>query len=109
MILYENPYIGDTLQKNKDKVIRKMKKGKVILRLFCVTLPLGSHGLLEIYPYYELQQKWFQEQNPIVIGIARNREEAFLLVQKIVGEVYQNTGGFDVASYFDIKWEKGAL
>ena len=43
MILYKNLYVGNCLQKNKDRVIRKMKKGKVVLRLFCVTLPLGSH------------------------------------------------------------------
>ena len=103
MILYENPYIGDCLQKNKDKVIRKMKKGKVILRLFCVTLPLGSHGLLEIYPYYELQQTWMKSQNPIVIGIAKDRQEAFLLVQGIIGEVYQKTGGFQIAEYLGLQ------
>ena len=107
MVLYENPYIGESLQHNKDKIIRRMKKGKVVLRLFCVTLPLGSHGILEIYPYYELQQKWFKEQNPMVIGLARRREEAFLLIQDIIGEVYANTGGFDVANY--LKIEQGGL
>lgn len=102
MILYKNLYVGNCLQKNKDRVIRKMKKGKVVLRLFCVTLPLGSHGLLEIYPYYELQQNWLKEQNPTIVGIAKSREEAFLLVQEIVGEVYQKTGGFDVDGYLKL-------
>ena len=102
MILYDNLYIGNCLQHNRDKIIRRIKKGKVVLRLFCVTLPLGSYGILEIYPYYELQQRWFQEQNPIVIGVAKTREEAFLLVQDIVGEVYKKTGGFDVKEYLGI-------
>ena len=103
MILYKNLYVGNCLQKNKDRVIRKMKKGKVVLRLFCVTLPLGSDGRLEIYPYYELQQTWMKSQNPIVIGIAKDRQDAFLLVQGIIGEVYQKTGGFDVDGYLKLE------
>ena len=103
MILYKNLYVGNCLQKNKDRVIRKMKKGKVVLRLFCVTLPLGSHGLLEIYPYYELQQNWLKEQNPTIVGIAKSREEAFLLVQEIVGKKKKKTGGFDVDGYLKLE------
>lgn len=103
MILYENLYIGECLQHNKDKIIRRMKKGKVVVRLFCVTLPLGSHGILEIYPYYELHQRWLKEQNVIVIGLARTREEAFLLVQEIIGEVYEKTREFDIAKYLGIE------
>lgn len=102
MVLYENLYIGDCLQQNKDKIIRKMKKGKVVLRLFCVTLPLGSHGLLDIYPYYELQQSWFEQQSVVVIGIAKSREEAFLLVRDIIEEVYQKTGEFQIKQYLGI-------
>lgn len=103
MILYENLYIGESLQHNKDRIIRRMKKGKVVLRLFCVTLPLGSHGLIEIYPYYELQQPWLKAQHVVVIGLAKTREEAFLLVQEIVEEVYEKTRGFEIAHYLERK------
>lgn len=110
MILYRDLYIGDSLQSNKDKVIRKMKKGKVMVHLFCVTLPLGSHRILEIHPYFELLQPWYQKQNLRVIGIASSKEEAIILVEGIIGEIYQKTGNFDVAEYLkkklDIKSER---
>lgn len=99
MILYKDLYIGESLQSNKDKVIQRMKKGKVLVRLFCVTLPLGSHRLLEIHPYFELMQPWYREQNLKVIGIASSRGEAFQLVESIIGEVYQKTGQFDIVEY----------
>ncbi len=41
-----------------------------------------------------------QEQNLYVLGLAGNRREAFFLVQEMVMEVYEKTGGFDVRGYF---------
>lgn len=103
MILYDKIYIGKSLQFKKDKIIRKMKKGKVVLRLFCVTLPLGSNGILEIYSYTELLQPWITNQNPVIIGIAGSRIEAFALVKSIIDQMYQETGGFSIPDYLGLK------
>lgn len=103
MILYDKLYIGESLQFKKDKIIRKMKKGKVVLRLFCVTLPLGSNGILEIYPYTELLQPWLKDESPIVIGIAGSRIEAFTLIEKLVHCMYQQTGEFSISNYLGLE------
>ncbi len=103
MILYDQLYVGKSLQLKKDKIIRKMKKGKVVLRLFCVTLPLGSNGILELYSYTELLQPWLKDRNPIVVGIAGSRIEAFSLIEHLVHCMYQQTGEFSVSKYLGIE------
>lgn len=81
--------------------MRKMKKGKSIASLYCITLPLFSDGILELYAYEELCKPEYDklEYPAIVIGITKSREDALELIRLIIDEVYQNTGGFDVASY----------
>lgn len=99
MVLYENLYVADSLQKNKDKIIEMIKKGKPKLRLYVVALAFNPVNLLEIIYYNELLQPYYKEQEIHIIGIASSKEEAMDMVKTIIASVYHNTQTFDVRKY----------
>jgi hypothetical protein len=63
----------------KDKVFRKkmdiVAKGGKSMPFYLVTLPLFSHGILEIYEYNELKQPYYKtrENDIVVLGISMSR------------------------------------
>ena len=79
-----------------------MKKGKIKLGFFLITLPLTDEGLLEIYWYPELLQPAYRKikQEVVVVGIAKNREDAYSLVERIVKDVGLSGGNIPVADFF---------
>ena len=89
---------GKKLTSIKKKVRRKSTK----LNLFLITLPLGNQGILEIYWYPELLQKFYQKMNVevIVVGLANSREQAFKTIEKIVTEIGLQDGNIPVKEFF---------
>ena len=85
--------------------MRKMKRGKSLSGLYCITLPAFRDGVLEIYTYEELlQPQYARLEHPIiVIGLTDTMQNAEELVRMIVDEVYQNTGTFDVERYLGLE------
>lgn len=81
---------------------RKIKKGSLRLNLFLVTLPVGTQGILEVYWYPELLQTFYRqiEEELIVVGIARNREDAFELVKQIIADAGFQEGNIQIDAFF---------
>lgn len=82
---------------------RKIKKGSLRLNLFLVTLPVGTQGILEVYWYPELLQTFYRqiEEELIVVGIARNREDAFELVKQIIADAGFQEGNIQIDAFFE--------
>ena len=70
MLFHDRLYVADNLLKNKSKVLKNLKQGKLQLGVFVITLPLGDEDMLEIYPSYILLQKMYRELDMTVVGIA---------------------------------------
>jgi hypothetical protein len=87
---------------NKIRLIRRIKRYGKCPGINVITLPLFDDGILEIYNFDELKQKYYRDRsNDIhIVGIAVSRAQAVRMVRDIVDEVYNNTGGFDCISYF---------
>ena len=87
--IHEQLYSEDISDRKLAVLKKKLIKKSVKLDLFLVTLPLGKEGILEIYWYPELLQKAYQDLKCElrVIGVAKNRDEAFELIRTIVEDV----------------------
>lgn len=85
----EKLYNENMSKRKLASVRKKIRKKSPKLNLFLVTLPLSGDGILEIYWYPELLQKAYQDLNCElrVIGVAKNRDEAFELIRTIVEDV----------------------
>ena len=78
MRYYKHLYLTEGLEKKKEKIIRKLESGKLQPSVHVITLAISEKNQLEITKGYE---------------------EAVELVEQIVQEVYEQTGGCDIRSY----------
>ena len=66
----EKFYISEILTITKEKLIKRIVKGKSIPSLYCITLPLGNVGVLEIYEYRELLKDYYRKKDVTVVGLS---------------------------------------
>ena len=101
---FGQPYIGDSIKK-PNKVIKKLRRGKKQLKVYLIVLAEGN-GQLEIYHNIFLQQWYFKENPPLIIGIAGDHKEAVELVCRITEEALEKTGNADLKNYLMSKVKK---
>ena len=99
MKYYSNLYVSERLKKKKDKVIARLERRKIQPDLHVILLPECDHNQLEIVNAMYLLQPGYPREGRMVVGIAKGFEEAVELVEQIVQEVYEQTGGCDIRSY----------
>lgn len=97
MEFYKNLYIGDTVKK-PGKIKKKLKKYKMLRTVYVIAYAKQNRQL-EIYHSLMLQQYYFKENPPYIIGIAASREEAAGLICRIAEEALQATGKADLIAY----------
>lgn len=99
MKFYKNLYIGDTIKK-PNKIKRKLKCHAKRLKVFVILISSGNDQL-EICHSMVLEQPYYRkkENEPYVIGIAGNYEEAVGLVCRIAEETVKKNGNADLKQY----------
>ncbi len=93
-------YFGEMAEKQNKELLRNVKRKKWEFGIFVITLSETAHNLLDIYETIWFEQKCYKKQKMNIVGIAIGKEEAVLLVQRIIDDVYTKTGGFNVRDYF---------
>lgn len=97
--LYSDGISDRKLAAIKKKVAYRSPK----LRLFLITLPLGGQGIMEVYWYPELLQKVYRKMKVelVVVGVARDRDSAFELVEHIISDIGVQEDGISVKRFFE--------
>lgn len=99
MKFYKNLYIGDTI-KNPNMVKRKIKRHARQLNIFVIMLASGDdqleicHSMLLRQPFYKKN-----ENEPYIIGIAGDYEEAVGIVCRITREAVAQNENADLKQY----------
>lgn len=96
---YKKLYVGDIAREKKHTMIGKIRFRRFQRDAYLITLPSNGNNLLDIYPSYVLLQKAYKGQELFVVGLACGYEEALEVTRRVVEDVYQNTGGFDVRAF----------
>lgn len=99
MKFYKNLYIGDTI-KNPSKIKRKLKRHAKQPKIF-VILPASGDDQLDICHSIVLEQPYYRkkENEPYIVGIAGNYEEAVALICRITEEAVSQNGNADLKRY----------
>ena len=97
MKFYENLYIGDTVKK-PEKIKRQLKKYAKLRNVWLITY-MAENRQLEIYHSLMLQQYYYKENPPYIIGLAGSNEEAAQIICRIAEESVQKTGQADLVQY----------
>lgn len=91
-------YLSDSMKRRRTKAIWNLKYNKKKANVYVVALA-PNRDLLEIYHSFQLNQTLYQDNPPFIVGLAADYEEAVELVQRILMDTLQSTGGFDVKQY----------
>lgn len=97
MRFYKNLYVGDTVKK-PNQIKNKLKRGSKLLGIYVVALASGEDQL-EIYHSLLLQQPYYKEKNPFIIGIAASYDEAVSIVCRITEETVEQNQNADLKKY----------
>lgn len=93
-------YIGDKLKKSKDQVITSMNHRKAVLGVYCITYASNPCNLFDIIEANQLLFPHYARTEVTIVGLAKGKQEALELLEKMLLEVYHQTGEFDVRAYF---------
>ena len=97
MKFYKTLYIGDTV-KNPEKIKRKLKKYAKLNKIWLITYTVENRRL-EIYNSLMLQQYYYKENPPYIIGLAGSNEEAKQIICRLAEECMQKTGNANLVQY----------
>ncbi|MCI9338655.1 MAG: hypothetical protein HFH93_14170 [Lachnospiraceae bacterium] len=90
---HPNLYLGNGIKKKKlDKIKKKLENRPVFSGVFLICVSRNPHDQLDIYQARQLCQPYYRKYPPYVVGIARSREDAFLLVEQIVTQCLRSRG-----------------
>ncbi len=97
MKFYKNLYVGDTV-KNPDKIKRKLKRYAKLTNVYVIAY-MAENQQLEIYHSLMMQQYYYKENPPYIVGIAGSQEEAAQIICRIAEESLRETGRADLVGY----------
>ena len=98
--IIRDPYTGKKFTDTDPAVILSdLKKGIVEEDYYIVSLAPGKNDQLELIRSDMLKNRWVREFVPLVAGIAKDRDEAVLMVCDILEDTFMNTGGYDMRSF----------
>ena len=99
MRYYRHLYLMEGLEKNKEKIIRKLEEDKFQPNIHIITLAQNDANHLESQNSIVLLQPSFPKDDFLVVGIAKGYDDAVELVELITQEVYNETRGADIRAY----------
>lgn len=99
---YKHLYVGESLTEKKEKVVNRLNHNVLQPNVYVIVLAENGKDNFRIISSLELLQKGYPKEDLTVVGIAKGKEEAFLLVGTMIQDVYDKTGSVDhVKQFFD--------
>lgn len=93
-------YLGESIKGKKlEKIKKKLEKEPLFSGVFLVALSRNPFDQLEVYAASELAWSYYRKNPPFIVGIAGSREEAIVLVEKIVKECLEARGDCALKEY----------
>ena len=93
-------YLGGSIRKEKlDRIKKKLERRPGFSGVFLISISRNASDQLDIYEARQLCQPYYQKHPPYVVGIAKNREEAFALVEEITAGCLQARGDCALKEY----------
>ena len=101
MILWASRlYVGDKMEKKKEKVIASINNKEATFGVYCIAFASHPSNLFDIMEANELLFPHYQKSEIQIVGLAKGKEEAVIMVKDMLMEVYNKTGEFNVRAYF---------
>lgn len=106
MKYFENLYIGQDVPLSRSEILKRLQSEEAIKDWYFLIHKSDSNTVLEIIQGVFLEsmydQTWMNHQN-VIVGVASKYQEAVLLTQIIIDEMYQQTGTFHLLQFMEDK------
>ena len=97
---YRELYVSDSIAGAKVNRIKwRINHRAGVVSVYVIALASNSENQLDIIPAWVLKQKAYPKKELTIVGLAKGRKDALLLVKRIVEETYRTTGDADIRSY----------
>jgi len=103
---YKEIYLGNVPKKKIEKIKFRLKHNVLLPSIYIVTLSLSETEQLDIIPARELLQKAYPKKELFIVGIAKNQEDSFCLIQRIVEDVFQKDKAVNIRKFFRANEDK---
>lgn len=98
---YNHLYVGKKARRRRFAIIQGVRDGVFDPRAYVITPPQNGNNILDIYPAAMLLLPPYKDQDMKILGIAADYWEALEVARRIVDEMYQKTGRFDLAGLME--------
>lgn len=105
MQFFQNMYISEAIASSAEELIIKIKQNNPTPKVYLITFASNPQNLLDLIPSKDLLQEAYPKQELVVIGLAKGKKDAMKLAEHIIGELYEQTGGFDIRNWLRQKEE----
>lgn len=107
-MVYWSPHLlMDAELSGKEKLIaHDIRQGKRQKEIYCILLPQNPANLFEIMHINELNFPYYQKRDIYLVGLAKSRKKAIMLVCGMIAEAYRKSDQPDIHSWFSdcCKW-----
>ncbi len=100
-------YIGKTARETAEQVMEDIRSGRYVKDVYVLIEPLSEGNQIEVLQSYYLRQRYYQEMDPMVLGVAKGKGEALDLVLQMTQEALDRFGKPDLRGYVRYLTEGG--
>jgi len=93
-------YVSDSAREKKRKLMSDIRAHRLHPGAYVIVLAANGTDLLDLIPAFMLSKDGYRGHSIRVLGLAIGRKDAMELAARMIGDVYDKTGGFDVRGYF---------
>jgi hypothetical protein len=97
---YPALYLDSETLKKETRIKRRVEKHRLNFNVYCIALASNKKNLFDIINANELLFQYYRNRGIKIVGLASSKESAVKMVADIVGDVYHQTGKFDVRAFF---------
>ena len=96
---YPKLYTGPLAAEHRYAIIRGIRARKLQPSVYVITRAVFSDGILDIYRSAEFRKERVRAADPMILGIALTRDEAFEVAKNIIEDLYHRNGDFDIDAF----------
>lgn len=100
-------YIGEKARENAEQNVDDVRSGRYVKDLYAVIASVSGADQAEMMPSFYLRQSYYQDRDPVVLGVAIGKGEAMELVRQMTEEAVQKLGSPDLRGYIRLLTEGG--
>ena len=100
-------YIGESARNTAEQMVEDVRSGRYVKDVYVLIEPLGEGEQIQVLQSYYLRQRYYQERDPMVLGVAKGKSEAIQLVVQMTQEAQDHFGRPDLRAYVRLLTERG--